>query len=400
MDHAPDTTPEPAVDLPALYRALTGLAKAAREGADPRDVLAEITTILRGSTADAAVAGKPLVEIQWAGDIWDDEATKVIPTIGRRADGHCLIYPGKAHTIAGEPGSGKSWAALAVVRQVLLDGGTVLFADWDAQAVEVVGRLKSLGMTRDQAARFAHLRVDTSRLAASMAGLLALVGEHRPDLVVLDGQGAAMAAANLHENDNGDAARWHRLVVVPITDAGSATLTIDHVSKATANGDSASAYARGASAKLADVTGAAYLLQTVRPFAKNQAGAAKMIVMKDRHGQVGVKKETVAYITYIPTEARDEGLDVTLQVPKTAEDFEAALRTRIYRFVEHEGEAKKGEIANYIGGKRKACLDAVAALIDAGYLAVEKRGTAQLVSVTDRKFESAVHPAAGAAIDY
>src|SRR5690606_4938868 len=37
-----------------------------------------------------------------------------VPTICLRSDGAGLIYPGRVHSIAGEPGGGKTWVALHV----------------------------------------------------------------------------------------------------------------------------------------------------------------------------------------------------------------------------------------------------------------------------------------------
>jgi hypothetical protein len=51
------------------------------------------------------------------------------PTILTRQDGHSIFYKREINYIYGDPGIGKTWAALAAVSEALCNGGKALFID-------------------------------------------------------------------------------------------------------------------------------------------------------------------------------------------------------------------------------------------------------------------------------
>jgi hypothetical protein len=72
------------------------------------------------------------------------------PTMGLRSDGAGLIYPGRVHSIAGEPGGGKTWLALHMIAETIRGGGTGALIDYEDTASACVHRLKLLGLTAAQ----------------------------------------------------------------------------------------------------------------------------------------------------------------------------------------------------------------------------------------------------------
>ena len=57
-------------------------------------------------------------------------------------------------------------------------------------------------------------------------------------------------------------------------------------------------WARGSGAKLAAVGGAAYVLENVIPFSRQNSGSAHLLVAKDRHGSIGGAGEVAAVVHF------------------------------------------------------------------------------------------------------
>ena len=352
--------------------------------------------------AQASWLPTPAGELTWIGTVWDTHADPLVPTMLTRNDGRCLLYPGKAHTIVGAPGTGKSWLALATAAQLLRTGEQVFYIDWEATEHDIIARLRALGVSREQVRGLAYLRLDTSRLGEAMDWLLDQLAQHRPQLVVLDGLASAMALAGLDENNNSHAARWHQQVIVPITDTGAATLTIDHLAKDSLPAAARrSVYARGASAKLADITGAAYLLSTVQAFSREVAGCAWLYVMKDRHGQVGAQSEVVAHIRFAPVQAPTEGtipgtaaeanagtgpggrLAVEVLAPPARDVETAQLRADILRVLTAQGPMNRTSLRKVVRGKNILINTALDQLLAEQQITSTPHGAAKLLSIND-----------------
>jgi hypothetical protein len=82
-------------------------------------------------------------------DVLDGTARPAEPTLLPRADGRCLLYPGKVHSVHGESESGKSLLLHAETARLLLDGQRVVILDWESNAQTVVGRLLLMGAPRE-----------------------------------------------------------------------------------------------------------------------------------------------------------------------------------------------------------------------------------------------------------
>src|SRR5689334_11769285 len=68
------------------------------------------------------------------------------PDLLRRTDGVALLYRGRLHAVFAEPEAGKGWLALTASKERLEAGGTVLYIDYEDTALNVIVRLRDLGV--------------------------------------------------------------------------------------------------------------------------------------------------------------------------------------------------------------------------------------------------------------
>lgn len=365
-----------------IYKAVSAVSKAA--ASDDSGRLQEALGLLNQAVAAAANNGRAVMTVEWfGGDDWDDAVVLPAPTMWTRTDGRFLIYPGQSHTCAGEPGGGKTWGGLNAAHQVLLAGGFVLMADFESDPLIIRSRLKMLGVTKAQAARFAYLRLDTSRLTLAMVELLDLAAKTRPQLVIIDGQAQALSMAGKDENSNQDVSMWSSIVVRPLLDLGCATFTIDHLAKAQ---DGEVKYARGAGAKLADVTGVAYALLTKRSFSQEKSGYAELVVLKDRNGAVGAKGDVAAIIKFTPKACQHDAmaglapeLEVEVCEPMTGPFVPGEVMEKVSKTLA-QGGLSKTELKAAIGGKGQTVVTAIQLLTRFGFIETEKVGRAEVLT--------------------
>jgi AAA domain len=202
------------------------------------------------------------------------------PRIEPRRFANRLMYPGKMHTITGEPESCKTliawWAALEVISL----GRNVLVVDEEAGANQTAEMLSSFGADPRLVDKHLHY-LDNPGLTystADMTRLGSVLHQHRPVLTIFDSQAALLAYAGVGENDPGAVALFWKRVIYPISrQFGSAVLVTDHDSKDGAN----SRYGRGSTAKLAEVE-VAFKVVVVKPLTRHQDGIVTFSVVKDR----------------------------------------------------------------------------------------------------------------------
>ena len=305
--------------------------------------------------------------------ILDGTHTTPTATTMTRRDGKHLLYPYAVHSISGEPGSCKTWAALVATAQALEDGQPALFIDFEDRATSVVNRLRALGVTPTHiAAGLRYIRPETA-LDPTGWTHLAQAAQDCP-VAVIDGITEAMTLHGLSLMDNEDVARWLALLPTRIANLGPAVVQIDHVVK---NADNRGRYAIGGQHKLAGITGVAYKILTIKPAGKGVKGHAKLVIDKDKHGDVGPTGITAADL-YLDATTNDGTIYAWLDTPgsETTEDGHfrpTTLMTRVSTFVEtHPGSTLRA-IRTGVRGKAESIADAVAALLTEGYLRGEDR---------------------------
>lgn len=207
------------------------------------------------------------------------------PTVGRRDDGMGLFYLSRVHAVASESEAGKTMLLLVAARDELEDGNSVVYVDFEDDERGVVGRLLALGAKPAQVReRFGYLRPDEPITSLdNRTELVDALNSLRPTLVVIDGITEAMTLHGLEIKDNGDVARFGKLLPRPIAATGPAVVALDHVTK---DREGRGRYAIGAVHKLNGVNGAAFTLENRTPFGIGRTGKSTVYVAKDRPGQL------------------------------------------------------------------------------------------------------------------
>lgn len=208
------------------------------------------------------------------------------PRFMKRTDGVGLLYPGKVHSIQGEPESGKSMVMHAVIAEALGQGLRVLLLDFESDEGTVINRLKLLGAKPENIqANLDYIRPDVRpyEVAAEREEWNQIL-KSRYSLAVIDGVTEAFAVFGVKSIDNDEVTSWGRMVPRMIASrTGAAVVVVDHVTK---NADSRGRFAIGAQAKMSYLTGTAYTVEVLTPIGVGMCGKLALRVCKDRPGLV------------------------------------------------------------------------------------------------------------------
>lgn len=216
--------------------------------------------------------------------------TQIEPSMMLRTDGQGLIYPGKTHSFHGESESGKSLILQAECVRLINDGQDVLYLDFEDDEASVVSRLMQLGaQSHDIVRHFLYVHPEVgpnSSEADSEAWESLLAGRYA--LVVLDGVTNCLSLCRIRTTDNDDLATWSREVPEMIARrTGAGVALADHVTKGSSD---RGRYAIGGQAKMAALTGAAYIVEILDgPVAQGRRSVIDLRVAKDRPG--GIRKD-------------------------------------------------------------------------------------------------------------
>lgn len=216
-----------------------------------------------------------------------DSRSVLLPTILARADGPCLFYRGRIHSVHGETESGKSWLVQCATAECLLIGEPVLYLDFEDEAGAVAERLVRLGVPADAVenpALFVYVHPETPPTTERERQAFDALLNGTYSLAVVDGVTDSMALFGLSGMDADDVARWHRELPKAVAHrTGAAVVCVDHVAK---DSQTRGRFALGSHHKIAGLSGAAYVVEMLQPFAVGQAGRASVRVGKDRPGRV------------------------------------------------------------------------------------------------------------------
>lgn len=218
-----------------------------------------------------------------------DEFEPEEPTVGRRDDGKCLFYASKVNSLVGPPESAKSWVAQYVASQEIRQGHSAMYLDFEDSDRGVVGRMRYLGLDREEIEeRFLYSDPKSPLNTESAKELYGNLDLFRPTLVIVDGLGAVMAMHGHEMKDNTEYIRFFQLLLEPLTRSGAAVVIIDHVSK---DADETGNYAIGAQAKLQMITGVQIKVQATKKFGRGKEGTLRLTINKDRPGGVRMNSE-------------------------------------------------------------------------------------------------------------
>jgi hypothetical protein len=300
----------------------------------------------------------------------DGTAPDIVTTIGA-TDTNPLLYPGRIHTIAGEPGMGKTWIANIITSQELAAGNTVAWIDLEDNPQTLIKRLRQLATPNLHLLKYAdpQARGQTLNLHTQLDGIT---------LIVIDAMAEIASQFGADPNDNAGIAQVITQVLRPLTSQGAALLIIDHVSKQTGENNR---WAIGAQHKLAAVDGAAYILDTEEAVSRGRQTTLKLKIAKDRPGHVGPMKTLARLLHVAATETGDITWQWQTPEPDTPKARINRRRHDIYEYVASSLDpVSQRMIERDIKGKAVDIRDDVRALIAHGYLRTENgnRGSMQI----------------------
>ncbi len=310
-------------------------------------------------------------------------------TILVRQDGVGLLYRGRIHWIQGESESHKTWILLIAIIQVLAQGGSVTFVDFEDHPHAIKSRLIALGAKEEDInnpARFTYLRPDEplgpQTDTPQLADLYAALETTKPALVVIDGVSESMTLEGLDPNKTPDTVEWiHRIAKrVAATDSNPAVAVIDHQSKSDSNG-----WAIGSQHKKAGTDGAAYEVKAIRKLARAYGtepveALISIRIQKDRVGYVRGHSRGDQAATIQMTAWPDEGVTYVVTTNAIAQDH--GLRLQIASYLDGAEGAAKRDLRN-IGGKGEVIDQAIAGMITDGYVQMTIEGNAHRHYLTD-----------------
>lgn len=309
------------------------------------------------------------------------------PRYFTRTDGISLLYPGLVHSVSGESESGKSLIIQHEAAVLVGQQRPVLYLDFESDPGAVTERLRRFGtLPADVRDHFAYVSptVDPDRAgsnrAAEQDAYLELLG-HRWALVVIDGVTEALAIYGKASNDNDEVTQFIRALPRRFAqETGAAVVLIDHLSK---SADTRGRYAIGAQAKMATVSGAAYLVEPKGPIGRGRRGTIEVRLAKDRAGYLrdhcgpwrpGDRTQSAALVEIDSTHA--DITQVTVGPPKDGPDDNKPFRptTLMENISKHLEDQTEGQstrqIETMVQGKAAVIRQALALLVADGYVAM------------------------------
>ena len=311
-------------------------------------------------------------------------------TLMPRSDGVCLLYPGLTHSIHGESESGKSWIVQAESARVIRAGGNVLYIDFESGPGPIVHRLLLLGCTPAQiAAGFFYVQPEVKPVAneEEYRAWLSIFGA-RFTLAVIDGVTDALGLWGLSTKDNDEFSAFSKQVPRRIAaETGAAVVLVDHVTK---DKDGRGRFAIGGQAKMATLSGAAYVVEPLELLGKGKRGVLAIGVAKDRpggvraHGGVQDKNRVQPIAEFIlDASVPTAGLMWVLNPPPVKDQTEVQddRRSKIIRYLRDYSQSGTNEIVSGVGGKRVDVITTLQQLVDEGHVVIEKIGQKQAHSL-------------------
>lgn len=329
-----------------------------------------------GDLTDEESSWKP-VELK---DYYDGLFQAPIATLLKRSDGHGLIYEGRVHSIYGESESGKSWIAQIATAECLKNDKKVIYIDFESDAIDIVNRLKALGVSRANLLQyFTYIRPEGAR-DADDPYWQAILEPQSATLIVIDGVTESLTMWGGESKDNDAITRWMRIFPRTVaTASGAAVVLIDHITK---NAETRGRFAIGGQAKLATIDGAAYLVEPLEALAPGRTGTLTMRVTKDRPGFVrkiagmwrkSDRTQEAAVFTIDSTRAQ---MQYVIGVPMLEDELESnkefKKQKEVVEFIHNHPGASRRLVQEGISGSKDAIGERISDLVAGGW--VENRG--------------------------
>ena len=326
----------------------------------------------QGDLSDEESSWKPIA----LKDYYDGLFQAPIATLLKRTDGHGLIYEGRVHSIYGESESGKSWIAQIATAECLKNDKKVIYIDFESDAIDIVNRLKALGVSRANLLQyFSYIRPEGAR-DADDPYWQAILEPKSATLIIIDGVTESLTMWGGESKDNDAITRWMRIFPRTVaTASGAAVVLIDHITK---NAETRGRFAIGGQAKLATIDGAAYLVEPLEALAPGRTGTLTMRVTKDRPGFVrkiagmwrkSDRTQEAAIFTIDSTRAQ---MEYIISVPLLEDELESnkefKKQKEVAEFIHNHPGASRRLVAEGITGSKDAIGERLSELVAGGWV--------------------------------
>jgi AAA domain len=245
---------------------------------------------------------------------WDDEEPEIEPEICPVEGGRPLLYDGESHMIYGEGGKGKSWILYFIIAWMARQGRLCVLVDYESNRRTVRLRLKAMGVTKAEARYIAYWKVTSSLMPrqSSRVTLDQYIVDNNPAFIGLDSVAKCMGAAGMDESNPGQFVQWQQVVVEPWTARRITSVEIDHTGHQSDERKAKGSvpWARGASSKKDQVSGAAFFFEATQQWSRKNSGEGLLRRMKDREGY-GIDGEVAARVVVT---VADMGKHVDIQL--------------------------------------------------------------------------------------
>lgn len=237
-----------------------------------------------------------------------------------RTDGRALLVPGALNTVFGYGAQGKSLFATMAVAQAILDGKDAVYLSYELLPAIVVQRLHHIFDVPISLIK-KHLKIYYKKVGYP-EGVVER-SETGIAVAVIDSTNKALTTYGLKPNDVEGFARLVRDLIDPLTDAGAAVLTIDHVTQNKETRDRPI----NSVGKFNDVQGAMYNLVTGIPFAIDKSGWATITLRKDNTSATGWAQDDIVGYLVCTANDRGDGLSTIVIEPEAPQaDLNALLQ--------------------------------------------------------------------------
>ena len=324
-------------------------------------------------------------------DYYDGLFAAPVATILKRTDGNGLIYTGRVHSIYGESESGKSWVAQIASAEMLKDDKKVIYIDFESDPSDVVGRMKSLGVSRANLLQyFTYIRPDGPR-DADDPYWQAILESGSAELIIIDGVTESLTMWGGETKDNDAITRWMRIFPRTVaTASGAAVVLIDHITK---NAETRGRFAIGGQAKLATIDGAAYLVEPLEALAPGRVGSLTMRVTKDRPGYIrkiaGMwrKSDRTQEAAVFLIDSTRPLMQYAITVPLIEDELEANKEFKkskeIVEFVHNHPGCTRRLIQEGVAGSKDAIGERISDLITGGWIDNKGNDRSFILYITD-----------------
>ena len=324
-------------------------------------------------------------------DYYDGLFATPIATILKRTDGNGLIYTGRVHSIYGESESGKSWVAQIASAEMLKDDKKVIYIDFESDPSDVVGRMKSLGVSRANLLQyFTYIRPDGPR-EADDPYWQAILESGSAELIIIDGVTESLTMWGGETKDNDAITRWMRIFPRTVaTASGAAVVLIDHITK---NAETRGRFAIGGQAKLATIDGAAYLVEPLEALAPGRVGSLTMRVTKDRPGYIrkiaGMwrKSDRTQEAAVFIIDSTKALMQYSITVPLLEDELESNKEFKkskeIVEFIHNHPGCTRRLIQEGVAGSKEAIGERISDLITGGWIDNKGNDRSFILYITD-----------------